>query len=159
MAGRDDRFFPAFHLTPALREAEEFLGGVLQALEGVLQADAAASGGVSGSGSAKGAAGSVEMIPAGFRYRGITHNLTGRPRDLLAELLRFPDHRALAGDLREAIGADDEAVNLPEQVVRDAAAHLRRALRRAVDAAGLTCDDPLPSLGRGKDLTYRLDMP
>jgi hypothetical protein len=43
--------------------------------------------------------------------------------------------------------------------VKDVANDLRAALREAVKAAGLSCENPLLSIGRGKDLTYTLTLP
>jgi hypothetical protein len=69
-------------------------------------------------------------------------------------------HRRLTADqLRAAMGLDEADVNEPDQVVRDAAKQLRAALRRAAEAAGVRCKDPLPSLGKGADLTYLLAVP
>jgi len=101
----------------------------------------------------------VDLIPGGFAYQGKPHNLTGRPRDMLAALLSSRFLRCTASELREKLGVDDEAVTYPDQVVKDAAGTLRQALKGAVKAAGMACKDPLPSTGKGKDLTYGLAMP
>lgn len=101
----------------------------------------------------------IELIPGGFVYRGKQHELTGRPRDMLKALLQAPYFRRTASDLCKDMGVDDEAVTFPEQVVRDTAKESRAALRHAVQAVGLSCDNPLPSGGRGKDLYYRLALP
>jgi hypothetical protein len=99
------------------------------------------------------------LIDGGFSYRGRPYDLTGRPRALLSVILSSEYRRCSADRLRELMGINDEMVERPEQVVRDAAKDLRATLRQAVQEAGLTCDDPLPSIGRGSDLTYILIMP
>lgn len=101
----------------------------------------------------------IEFIPGGFVYRGEKHDLIGRSRSLLEALLNERYGRLAATDLPGVIGIDVDAVSYPEQVIRDAAKDLRAALRRAVQAVGLSCDDPLPSGGKGKDLYYRLALP
>ena len=53
------------------------------------------------------------------------------------------------------MGIDSDSVDFPEQVVRDAASDLRKRLRNAL-GDGWKDQDPLPSNGKGKDLTYRL---
>jgi hypothetical protein len=101
----------------------------------------------------------IEIIPGGFAYRGRPYDLVGRPRDMLEALLNARYRRATADDLRKAMGIDDETVNDPEQVVRDTAKILRHALRKAVQDAGVDCQDPLRSMGKGEDLTYSLEFP
>jgi hypothetical protein len=102
----------------------------------------------------------VELVAGGFLYHGIPHDLTGQPRQMLEALVKAaPHHRLPAAALRQALGIDDEKVSFPEQAVRDTAKALRAALRAAVNAAGRSCDDPLPSVGRGEGLTYSLAMP
>src|SRR5206468_2474146 len=64
-------------------------------------------------------AGRLELVPGGFAYRGKVHELTGKPRDMLAALQISRDRRCTALELREAIHVDDEAVTYPEQVVKD----------------------------------------
>jgi hypothetical protein len=77
---------------------------------------------------------------------------------MLRVLLASPHHTATADQLREQMGVDDQAVTYPEQVIRDPAKKLRAALREAARAAGRPFPrDPLPSTGRGRELTYRLD--
>jgi hypothetical protein len=102
---------------------------------------------------------SLTILPGGFRYAGRRHDLTGRPLDMLRALLESTDGSLTADELRVKMRVSDESVDYPEQVVRDTARRLRRALRRACAAAGRPCADPLPSTGRRDDLTYRLAMP
>jgi hypothetical protein len=101
----------------------------------------------------------LELIPGGFAYKGRTHDLTGRPRDMLEALVESHHRRCTASELRKVIGVDDESTTYPEQVIRDTAKTLRNALKGAVKAAGLSCKNPLPSTGKGKDLTYILALP
>jgi hypothetical protein len=103
--------------------------------------------------------GPLALIAGGFAYYGRAHDLTGRPRDMLEALLEAPFRRCRASDVRKALDVDDEAVDRPEQVVKDTAKMLRNALNKAVKDAGKSCENPLRSLGRGKDLTYILDVP
>jgi hypothetical protein len=100
----------------------------------------------------------LELADGGFSYRGKTHPLTGRPRQLLGALLASRGGRTAVGRLRAEMGVDDLAVDNPAQVVKGAAADLRRALRAAAAAAGVACDDPLPSTGKGEELTYSLNL-
>jgi hypothetical protein len=101
----------------------------------------------------------LRLIDGGFEYRGMANDLTGRPRAMLESLLTAAHHRCTIDTLRGLMNVNDEDVNFPEQVIRGTASTLRAALRAAVQQAGLACPDPLPSTGRGKDLTYRLEMP
>jgi hypothetical protein len=98
----------------------------------------------------------LRLIPGGFSYRGTSHDLAGRPREMLEALLGSPERRLTADQLRVAMKVDDAGVVYPEQVVRDTAGKLRAALRAAAGAAGQACEDPLPSIGRGRELTYTL---
>jgi hypothetical protein len=102
------------------------------------------------------AASVLELAPGGFAYHGKPYILTGRPRQMLKALLESKFLRLSRHDLRKAMNLDDERDGFHDQVVKDSALQLRRALRAA---AGKRCDDPLPSIGRGDDLTYILDMP
>jgi hypothetical protein len=105
------------------------------------------------------AAGPLELIDGGFAFRGRDFSLSGRPLAMLRELLAARHRRMTATGLASAMGVDPDAVTYPEQVVRDTAAALRCALRLAVEEADLSCEDPLPSHGRGQDLTYQLSLP
>jgi hypothetical protein len=104
-----------------------------------------------------GGAGPIALVPGGYTLGGRTYSLTGRPLALLRALLAAPGWCATAEQLRTALGVDDDQVTYPEQVIRDAAGDLRASLRRA---AGLGKDqDPLPSTGRGAELSYQLHLP
>jgi hypothetical protein len=100
----------------------------------------------------------IEPVDGGFVLRGKRYPLTGRPMAMLKVLLSSPHLAARAERLRQEMGVDDETVSEPDQVVRDAAADLRKALRKAtgLDKKG---PNPLPSEGRGEGLAYRLDLP
>src|SRR5262249_19143382 len=102
----------------------------------------------------------VELVPGGFTWRGIRHPLSGKPRDVLAELLAAPGRACTAADLRRTVWADD-GPQFPEQAVKDAVGRLRKALLKALEKAGGACSDgdPVPSDGSGKDLVYRLALP
>jgi hypothetical protein len=99
----------------------------------------------------------IELIPGGFAFLGRPYKLTGRQRDMLEALLNARYRRCFASELREALGVDDEKVLFPEQVIKDVAGNLRGALKTAIRDADLPDTDPLPSSGKGKDLSYRLD--
>jgi hypothetical protein len=101
----------------------------------------------------------VEVVAGGFRYGEKTHSLTGRPLKMLTAILGTKHHRCTRDELRRLIGVDDTAVTWPEQVIIDTAKKLRDALRKAVKDAGLDCQNPLPSTGKGADLSYALSMP
>jgi hypothetical protein len=105
------------------------------------------------------AGGGVTLVPGGFEYGGRRHDLTGRPVAMLQALLRSHHHSLTAEQLRVQMAVDDEAVDNPDQVIRDTARKLRHALREAIREAGLTCPDPLPSTDSGARLAYRLAIP
>jgi hypothetical protein len=101
----------------------------------------------------------LELIPGGFAYHGRPYHLAGKPRDMLGALLASRYRRATALDLFEPLGVDVRSVSFPEQAVKDQARILRKALRMARNEAGLPPADPLPSKGRGEQLSYGLNMP
>jgi hypothetical protein len=101
----------------------------------------------------------LALAPGGFSLCGTPHQLTGRPLAVLGVLLKARHRTATVGQLREQLGVDEVAVEHPNQVIKGAASDLRKALCRAYRAAGLSCPkNPVPSWGRGNDLTYRLDL-
>jgi hypothetical protein len=101
----------------------------------------------------------LNLAPGGFTWGGKPHQLVGKPLDMLRVLLDSPHFCETANRLRQRMGVDDEGVTFPEQVIKDTAHKLRKELKKAAKAAGRTCpSNPLPSTGRGKDLTYRLNL-
>jgi hypothetical protein len=98
------------------------------------------------------------LVPGGFLFRGKKHDLNGRPLAMLKVLLQSRRRSDTADGLRQAMGVDDESVSGPVQVIQDTACRLRKALRQAAKGAGVECEDPLPSKGRGADLTYTLAL-
>jgi hypothetical protein len=100
----------------------------------------------------------LELIPGGFSYRGTAHELTGRPLKMLKALLAAKHHRLTTDQLRERMEIDDAEVCFPEQVVKDAAKELRKALKSAAALAGESGKNHLTSTGRGADLTYILNI-
>jgi hypothetical protein len=105
------------------------------------------------------AATALELIAGGFALHGKTHDLTGRPRAILEALLGARYHRCTADGLRELLKIDDEAVNNPVQVVKDAVNDLKTAPIQAAKDDEVSWDGPITSTGKGKDLTYILTMP
>jgi hypothetical protein len=103
--------------------------------------------------------GELELIPGGFAFRGKVHELSGRKLAMLRCLVASRYWRCTRNDLREAMGVDDVNVDYPEQVVADTAKGLRAVLRKVARDAGLSCEDPLASIGKGDDLTYALKFP
>jgi hypothetical protein len=101
----------------------------------------------------------LELIPGGFAYRGHPYGLTGKPLILLRELLKARFSRCAVDQLRQAGGWDDDFIEFPKQAVKDAVKDLRAALRKAIRDAGESCKNPLPSIGKGADLTYQLSLP
>jgi hypothetical protein len=99
------------------------------------------------------------LIPGGFSYGGKPYLLSGKPRAMLAALLVSRYRRCTAAELRKSLDLNDDVVTYPEQVVKDAAKELRAALRKAANDAGLSCDNPLKSVGKREELTYILAMP
>jgi hypothetical protein len=76
---------------------------------------------------------------------------------MLGALLSSRGLCASAEALQDGMGIED--ATFPKQVVQDAASKLRDALRKAVESAGLVCENPLPSMGKGRDLAYHLRLP
>jgi hypothetical protein len=99
----------------------------------------------------------LALADGGFTLSGKFQSLIGRPRQMLKVLLESRHNSATSRTLRSKMGVNDLDVDHPEQVIRDAAKYLRKALRKA---AGKGNDyDPIPSAGSGDDLAYRLDQP
>jgi hypothetical protein len=104
--------------------------------------------------------GQLVVVAGGYTYRGQTYPLTGRALAMLRTLLAARCRRASVAELLSALAVGDATrVDWPEQVIKDTAKKLRKSLRKAVRKAGQTCPDPLPSRGRGEELTYELAMP
>jgi hypothetical protein len=101
----------------------------------------------------------LEIIPAGFVYKGKTHDLVGQPLKMLGALLESRHGRCTRNELRERLNIDDENVEFPEQVIADTSKSLRAVLKDALREAGMSCENPLPSKGKGEELVYILDMP
>jgi hypothetical protein len=160
VAGRDPRIYPRPILCQDLAFVLRFFDDALADLSAPMSARPEAGSAVEQLLSAalqppEGLA----LIPGGFSYRGKPYRLVGRPRAMLAALLKSRWHRLLASDLRKDLNVSDEKVEFPEQVIKDAASELRGALKEAVRAAGLQCKNPLPSVDEGEDLAYCLAMP
>jgi hypothetical protein len=96
----------------------------------------------------------VEIVPGGFMVGARKYDLTGKPLDMLRELVKARNHELLAADLWKLIWPDDTTAD-PGQAVKDTAKKLRKALREPFPKV----DDPLPSSGKLKDLAYRLNLP
>lgn len=96
------------------------------------------------------------LAPGGFSFGDNYHSLTGRPLEMLRVLVNSPHHAATADHLRKEMAIDDETVDFPEQVIRDTAKKLRDALRRA--AKKQKNWNPIPSAGRGEEITYQLRL-
>ena len=94
-----------------------------------------------------------------FVYANRFFPLTGKPLKMLGALLESRYRRCRRNDLRTALEIDDEALSFPDQALHDTAKNLRATLRKALMKAGKHCDNPLPSTGKGDDLTYTLAMP
>jgi hypothetical protein len=108
-------------------------------------------------GASEGETEEIELVDGGFALRGKFCPLAGRPLTMLRVLVDSPHRSAKADRLREEMGVNDEKVEYPEQVIRDTAKILRKALKKA---GGLSRKkNPLPHSGRGEDLAYRLNLP
>jgi hypothetical protein len=99
----------------------------------------------------------IKLASGGFLCGDKFHPLAGRPMQMLSALLVAPGLSLTTNALRKAMEIDDAFVEFPVQVVKDAAVELRRVLRKAI---GLGKDyNPVPSIGEGGDLAYRLALP
>jgi hypothetical protein len=105
--------------------------------------------------------GGLALTAFGFSLDDVSFALSTRPRDMLKILMESKHRDATADRLRQGMRVDDEAGAIyPEQVVKDTAKRLRKALREAgrkVRGDDFP-DNPLPSTGRKADLAYRLAL-
>jgi hypothetical protein len=101
----------------------------------------------------------IQVVSGGFILAGrVRQALTGKPLDILRELLFASNFCRSREELRDAVWPDD-GPTFPEQAVSDNVCKLREALRAALKALGVANPrDPVPSSGRGKDAAYRLDL-
>ncbi|GIW81481.1 MAG: hypothetical protein KatS3mg105_4406 [Gemmatales bacterium] len=99
----------------------------------------------------------IEATPSGFILNGRHYSLTGKPLAVLNVLLASQRREAKADTIYEKCWPDDTADN-PRQVVLNAVTQLRKALQKAMRRQGIK-QDPITSTGKGKDLTYRLNLP
>jgi hypothetical protein len=101
----------------------------------------------------------VTLVDGGLEYRGMRHDLTGRPRAILEILLRSRHRTATVVYLRQELGLNERVFADPDQMVKVAACTLRAVLRKV---AGRSKEDPNPlrSVGtvRDKDLAYHLAL-
>jgi hypothetical protein len=102
----------------------------------------------------------IELTPGGFILGGKFNSLAGRPFQILHAILEARHKAATVDQLRQALRINDESWAFhPEQVIKDAASDLRAALRTAAKKAKVACPpDPLPSTGKGAELSYRLAL-
>jgi hypothetical protein len=105
----------------------------------------------------------LEVVPGGFLLWATRHKLSGKPQEMLRMLLTARGRCCTADELRAALWSD-ETTTYPEQAVRDTAKDLRQTLRIALQAEGVNLDNlqrlsPLLSSGKGKDLSYGLELP
>jgi hypothetical protein len=98
------------------------------------------------------------FLPGGFVYRGQHTALKGRPRQVLEALDRAPAKTGTAAYLMDNIWKD---AAVEEDTVRTAVSDARKALRQAMQAAGVDGPgDPLPAVDRGTGrLAWRLNLP
>lgn len=99
----------------------------------------------------------IVIVAGGYRYGTKVRSLNGRPLAMLKALLDSDHHRLTRDQLRDKMKIDDAYVEYPWQVIKDAASALRASLRKAMGRAAKN-HNPLPSEGRGDDLTYVLDL-
>jgi hypothetical protein len=101
----------------------------------------------------------IELVPAGFRLAGgPVEEMTGKPLAVLRALYGATGWRLTAEQIISDVWPDEDAVSYPQQALKDAASALRQALREAIRRRGKIPGNPLPSRGKGADLTYRLDL-
>jgi hypothetical protein len=100
----------------------------------------------------------INLVPAGFRLGGgkITA-LAGKPLAVLRALVTARGWRLGADQIAEQVWPED-TIAYREQAVKDAVSKLRKTLIRALRKMGVRERNPLPSTGRGPDLTYQLDL-
>jgi len=95
----------------------------------------------------------IEIVAGGFVVSGTRHDLIGKPLELLRLLTNAHHQEMFASLIREKLWPAD-TLNWPDQAVKDTARKLRKALREAFP----DIDDPLPSVGEGASLAYRLNL-
>jgi DNA-binding response OmpR family regulator len=101
----------------------------------------------------------LSLLAGAFDYYGHRQTLVGKPRRVLEELIKAPDHTLTMAALQNTVWAD---ALTGHETIRSAIAALRKALRDAIQAAGFPLPpDPLPCVQRGSpELTaWRLELP
>jgi len=101
----------------------------------------------------------LEIADGGFVFGGVLHILAGRPQAVLKALLAAPHQSISASNLETELEINVEVVENPRQVVKDAIYDARKALKGVFESGGLVCENPIPRIGFGKDLTYTLRIP
>jgi hypothetical protein len=102
----------------------------------------------------------LEVIPGGIRYGRTTVDLSGKPLACIRELLDAHGHRLDWTKLRDRVWGQDSYTEAA--TIKNAIADARDALRKLARQAGKRINgdfDPLPCVGRGKDLAWKLDFP
>ena len=95
---------------------------------------------------------SIKLVPGGFQFQATTFDVTGKPWNILKVALSARDYRFTI-DMLKKNAWDDEQPSV--DTVRFAVGKLRKALREAFE----TNEDPLPHVGAGKDLAWKLIVP
>jgi hypothetical protein len=98
----------------------------------------------------------LRFLPGAFVYRGVKIDLGGKPLAVLRALAGSRTGRCTCTDLMDSCWDHGDAEIGTVKVAVSAA---RKALRRAVKEAGQNCDDPLPTVDRGRDLAWSLTLP
>ena len=98
--------------------------------------------------------------PGAFVYGNRRHKLSGKPLQVLEALATARDQVLTLAALRDRCWGDAE---IGEETIRSAIKTARAAVRRAIQAVGVTCPrgfDPIPIVDRGRGRTaWRLQLP
>jgi hypothetical protein len=100
----------------------------------------------------------LTFSPGALVYGNRRFPLTGKRLEVLRALAEAPERTRTAGELLKAVWGD---VAVEEDTVRSAVSGARKALRAAMQAAGVAPPaDPIPVVDRGTGrLAWRLDLP
>jgi hypothetical protein len=102
----------------------------------------------------------LEVIPGGIRYDQVTVDLSGKALACIRELLDAHGHRLDWTKLQDRVWGQDSYTG--QATIKNTIADARDALRKLARQAGKRINedfDPLPCVGRGKELAWKLDFP
>jgi hypothetical protein len=99
----------------------------------------------------------LRLVPGGFIYRNISIDLSGKPLEVLKEMLSARHSRISCADLLRTAWDGD---GVCEETVKSAVSDAREALREALRQAKIRWrQDPIKAVDRGRNLAWKLNLP